>query len=168
MDIPGIVPRLLQQLEQHKPGLGSRINHELVLYTGTHAADKTQLKRTCASIFPSCVLMMLPWQSVDDCEYLCLSHGIPASSASINSHCCLSCALSVSHLCIDHASALRRLLVCLCFAPVYGHRELSYAPLALQMLMSRSTMNSTHASLKSLKLWQSVLKWTELLTAGAS
>ena len=34
MDIPGIVPHLLQQLDQHRPGLGDRINHELVLYTG--------------------------------------------------------------------------------------------------------------------------------------
>lgn len=34
MDMPGIFPRLLQQLDQHRPGLGGRINHELVFYTG--------------------------------------------------------------------------------------------------------------------------------------
>ena len=60
MDIPGIVPRLLQQLEQHKPGLGSRINHELVLYTGTCAADVVQLNWVYVSIFSASVLIMQP------------------------------------------------------------------------------------------------------------
>ena len=34
MDIPAILPRLLQQLNQHRPELSGSLNHELVLYTG--------------------------------------------------------------------------------------------------------------------------------------
>ena len=50
MDIPGIVPHLLQQLDQHRPGLGSKINSELVLYTGMTFRTAVKLNQVHAQM----------------------------------------------------------------------------------------------------------------------